>query len=263
MAGVAAGRGECKWPVCKRRAFYNIRRPRCDFFSLLRWIVHSKIKVKSARRRDRFLASARPLHGSEKSRTVIGSLRARLYRFKDLFSIFLRDFNDAPPLEPRSKNNSAPLLGEARRFRKAVNIAPKGSRLWPPRETREIAINSTRLSIAIIVSIKPPGLAIPLAKRFRTERGKDTRFTHPFTLFSPVVSSVSAGRFSSIVEITRVWYLLMNRTIKERFLQLTTMCRCVVRKELKEVGRHDGIFDRRNSYRRDLRLRSKYITGRI
>lgn len=81
-------------------------------------------KLRGATRR--FLASARPLHGSE-SRTVIGSLRARLYRFKDLFSIFLRDFNDAPV----HSNHAPRIIPSPLRSARRLISRPKEGR--PPR----------------------------------------------------------------------------------------------------------------------------------
>ena len=177
-----AGRGECKWPVCKRRAFYNARRLRCDFFSLLRRIVHSKIKVKSARRRDDF-SHPRVHFTAPRSRGLLSDLLELVYTGSKTYLAFscetlttLRHSNHAPRIIPLLSSLSLSLsLGGARRFRKAVNIAPKGSRLWPPRETRNrqasgIAINSTIIDRNNHVYQTTWPRDPSLAKRFRPER---------------------------------------------------------------------------------------------
>ena len=189
-----AGRGECKWPVCKRRAFYNARRLRCDFFSLLRRIVHSKIKVKSARRRDDF-SHPRVHFTAPRSRGLLSDLLELVYTGSKTYLAFscetlttLRHSNHAPRIIPLLSSRSLSLSverGDSERQlisrRKGAGFDRHAKRgIARPAESR----STRRLSIATIMSIKPPGLAIPRSPNDFVPRGKDTRFTHPFTLFS-------------------------------------------------------------------------------
>lgn len=149
----------------------------------------------------RFLASARPLHGSE-SRTVIGSLRARLYRFKDLFSIFLRDFNDAP-----GHSNHAPrIIPSPLRSARRLISRPKEGR--PPR-TPPVR---TRWSNSICL-LPPPIIDY-----------RDNRVCHKGSasvIFRAKLRSERSAKdrgssFHFVLVLCHVWYGRFRRWIEER-----------------------------------------------
>lgn len=175
------------------------------------------MKVKSARQRDDF--SHPRVHFTARSRGLLSDLLELVYTGSKTYLAFscetlttLRHSNHAPRIISSSLSCDSESQLTSRR-KKAASTATTERRIYN-NESR----STRRLSIAIIVSIKQPGLPI-YSRNDLVPKGKDTRFTHPFTLFS---SLPSTNRFDVLNRGNNVGSAFGNKPCDKNkfFLQL-------------------------------------------
>lgn len=166
------------------------------------------MKVKKRTPTGRFLASARPLHGSN-LRTVIGSLQLVYARFKDLFSIFLRDFNDATPLHLRSKDNIPPVSGRQLTTSRQTNPTTKRGE----KRNRD----SRGLSVVTILSIKGEEARNLYEAAVSVPRKRGQSFnSHPFTRLVYLLTSwtrqpISPVNAADLLLLNPLWLEFIRR----------------------------------------------------